>query len=50
MVNKEQGIIINCGYMANQEEHHKNISFQQEYDKFFRRYGFDIETLILSFG
>ena len=29
-------------YIANQEEHHKKITFQQEYDKFIERYGFDI--------
>ncbi len=29
-------------YIANQEEHHKKISFTQEYDKFIERYGFDI--------
>ncbi|PIV63090.1 MAG: transposase, partial [Bacteroidetes bacterium CG02_land_8_20_14_3_00_31_25] len=25
-----------------QGEHHKKITFQQEYDKFIERYGFDI--------
>ncbi len=30
------------GYIANQEEHHKKYTFQQEYDKFIERYGFDI--------
>ncbi len=29
-------------YIANQEEHHKKYTFQQEYDKFIERYGFDI--------
>ncbi len=29
-------------YIANQEEHHKKYTFQQEYDKFVERYGFDI--------
>ncbi len=29
-------------YIANQEEHHKKITFAQEYDKFIERYGFDI--------
>jgi REP element-mobilizing transposase RayT len=30
-------------YIANQEEHHKKVTFQQEYEKFIRRYGFDIK-------
>jgi REP element-mobilizing transposase RayT len=30
-------------YIANQEEHHKKYTFQQEYDKFIERYGFDIK-------
>ncbi|MDW7691219.1 IS200/IS605 family transposase [Flammeovirgaceae bacterium SG7u.111] len=29
-------------YIANQEEHHKNVTFAQEYDQFIRRYGFDV--------
>jgi len=29
-------------YIANQEEHHKKHNFQQEYDKFIERYGFEI--------
>ncbi len=29
-------------YIANQEEHHKKYTFQQEYNKFIERYGFDI--------
>jgi putative transposase len=29
------------GYIMNQEEHHKKKSFQQEYDEFMRKYGFD---------
>ncbi|MEI6696412.1 MAG: IS200/IS605 family transposase [Bacteroidota bacterium] len=29
-------------YIANQEEHHKKLSFQQEYDKLIERYGFTI--------
>lgn len=29
-------------YIANQEEHHKHVSFTHEYDKFIERYGFDI--------
>ncbi|MFZ4400988.1 MAG: IS200/IS605 family transposase [Bacteroidales bacterium] len=29
-------------YIANQEEHHKKHGFQQEYDKFIERYGFEI--------
>ena len=28
-------------YIKNQEEHHKKKSFQQEYDEFMRKYGFD---------
>ena len=30
-------------YIAAQEEHHKKITFNQEYDKFIKRYGFDIK-------
>lgn len=29
-------------YIAKQEEHHKKITFQQEYENFIKRYGFDI--------
>jgi putative transposase len=29
-------------YIAKQEEHHKKYTFQQEYDKFIERYGFEI--------
>ena len=29
-------------YIINQEEHHKKITFQQEYDKLIERYGFNI--------
>ncbi len=29
-------------YIASQEEHHKKISFSQEYEQFIKRYGFDI--------
>jgi len=29
-------------YIANQGEHHKKFTFQQEYDKFIERYGFEI--------
>lgn len=29
-------------YIAEQEEHHKGVTFAQEYDKFIKRYGFDI--------
>ena len=28
-------------YIKNQEEHHKNKSFQQEYDEFISKYGFE---------
>jgi putative transposase len=28
-------------YIKNQEEHHKKKSFQQEFDEFMRKYGFD---------
>ena len=28
-------------YILNQEEHHQKITFQQEYDEFIRRYGFE---------
>jgi REP element-mobilizing transposase RayT len=30
-------------YIANQEEHHKKLTFSQEYDKFIKRYGLGIE-------
>ncbi|WP_430810990.1 MULTISPECIES: IS200/IS605 family transposase [unclassified Carboxylicivirga] len=29
-------------YIANQEEHHKKLTFAQEYEKFIERYGFNI--------
>ena len=29
-------------YIKNQEEHHRNKTFQQEYDEFMRKYGFKI--------
>ncbi|MEN8121520.1 MAG: transposase [Bacteroidota bacterium] len=29
-------------YIANQEEHHKKITFSEEYEQFIKRYGFDI--------
>jgi len=29
-------------YIANQEEHHKKVTFQQEYENFIKRYGFEI--------
>ena len=29
-------------YIAQQAEHHKKVSFSQEYDKFIKRYGFEI--------
>ncbi len=29
-------------YIANQEEHHQKISFEEEYNQFIKRYGFDI--------
>ena len=28
-------------YIKNQEEHHKKKSFQQEYDEFIQKYGFE---------
>jgi REP element-mobilizing transposase RayT len=28
-------------YIKNQEEHHRKRSFQEEYDEFMRKYGFD---------
>lgn len=30
-------------YIAQQEEHHKIVSFLQEYEQFIRRYGFEIK-------
>ncbi|HEY4755387.1 MAG TPA: IS200/IS605 family transposase [Ignavibacteriaceae bacterium] len=32
-------------YIAGQEEHHKKVTFQQEYEKFIKRYGFEIKQL-----
>ncbi len=29
-------------YIAKQEEHHKKITFQEEYEEFIKEYGFDI--------
>ncbi len=29
-------------YIRNQEQHHKKKTFQQEYDEFIKKYGFDI--------
>ena len=29
-------------YIAGQDEHHKKNTFQQEYDKFIKRYGIEI--------
>jgi len=29
-------------YIAKQAEHHKKMTFEQEYQKFFKRYGFDV--------
>ena len=29
-------------YIRNQEEHHKKITFQEEYDKFIKAYGFKL--------
>ena len=37
---KTKKIEIVRNYIANQGEHHKKITFQQEYDKFTERYGF----------
>jgi len=37
---KNKKIEIVRNYIANQAEHHKKITFQQEYDKFIERYGF----------
>jgi len=37
---KNKKIELVRNYIANQAEHHKKITFQQEYDKFIERYGF----------
>jgi len=39
----DEKIEIVRNYIANQEDHHKKISFEAEYDKFIKRYGIDIE-------
>ena len=31
-----------CNYINNQEEHHKKVSFKEEYEGFLKRYGFPI--------
>ncbi len=31
-------------YIAQQEEHHKKVSFQQEFEQFIKRYGFEIKN------
>ncbi|MCX6230630.1 MAG: IS200/IS605 family transposase [Bacteroidetes bacterium] len=40
----EDKIQIIRNYLATQEEHHKKQTFQQEYNKFIERYGFEIVT------
>lgn len=40
-VNDEKIQIIR-NYIANQEEHHRSVTFLDEYDKFIREYGFEI--------
>ena len=30
-------------YIANQQEHHQKTTFAEEYSKFIKRYGFEIE-------
>ena len=38
----DEKIPILRNYIAKQEDHHSSTSFQQEYDKFIKRYGFEI--------
>ena len=38
----ESGIDKVRDYIKNQEEHHKKKTFQQEYDEFMERYGFEL--------
>lgn len=38
----EDKITVVRNYIANQEEHHKKTTFAFEYDKFIKKYGFDI--------
>ncbi|MEO6252083.1 MAG: IS200/IS605 family transposase [Ferruginibacter sp.] len=38
----ESGINNVREYIKNQEEHHQKKSFQQEYDEFMKKYGFEI--------
>lgn len=38
----DEKISVVRNYIANQEEHHKKVTFQEEYDKFIERYGFGI--------
>jgi putative transposase len=37
----ESAVIRVRNYIKNQEEHHRKKSFQEEYDEFMRKYGFD---------
>jgi hypothetical protein len=30
-------------YIRNQEEHHKKLSFKEEYDQFMEKYGFGVQ-------
>lgn len=39
----DEKIPIVRNYIANQEEHHKKISYNNEYNKFIKRYGFEIK-------
>ena len=38
----EASLITVRNYIKNQEEHHLNISFKQEYENFIRNYGFHL--------
>jgi len=38
----DEKIPIVRNYIAKQEDHHSTITFKHEYDKFIKRYGFDI--------
>ncbi len=37
----ESMIDVVRGYIRNQEEHHKEINFQEEYQKYIVKYGFE---------
>ncbi len=41
----QSGIDSLCQYIMNQENHHQKKTFQQEYDEFMEKYGFDPDNI-----